>query len=279
VFNELGLIQSTVGKLKFFLNRAGIDYEIIICDDASNHAHDSEASTSIDLDSRTLYLRFHKRLGKGGTIKNGLRVASGDVILILDADLPIDVNEIPWMINAALAGYVAIGVRGAKGRATQKFTRRLLSHVYNSLVELLFSTGIEDHQCGFKAVPSVMATRVFPWIRCDGFAFDTELIVNSKRLGIPVISIPITWREPRKFDSKVIPFNTGMSMLVDLVILRLINISGKSILRLKQVEDGFFTCENTMTTFAIERTGVDSNGRFLKLLRKIYFAIAFGGSS
>jgi len=275
VYNEEGILRNNIQKLQSYLRKLNISYEIIICDDHSIDGTWQEALSLIKDNSKIKYLRFNKRIGKGGTIKNSIEVAKGNIILMLDADLPINLNQIPKIVTNANNSLV-IGIRDSNSRATQTFLRRFLSHIYNSLVNLIFLTKIKDHQCGAKALPIEAAKKLFPKIRCDGFMFDTELIVHAKREGMQIVSMPIQWRELRRSGSKIIPLRVALTMLADLVILRITSLFGRNILKLKQVEEGSFTCMNDGKSYSIRFTRIDGNQEFLNVLRKIYLTIAFG---
>src|SRR2546428_14028242 len=84
-YNEGMILLDNVRNLTKTLNRLGLVSEMLLCDDNSNDgARHAAALASSD---SVFYLRFSERIGKGGTIKNALNAARGEIIVILNADI------------------------------------------------------------------------------------------------------------------------------------------------------------------------------------------------
>jgi len=166
-------------------------------------------------------LHFRHRIGKGGTIKAALSKAKGDIIVIMDADLATDlrhIRELTGTIETERA--LIIGERNVHDRLTQGYTRTILSLGYNSVVRLLFRTGVADHQCGFKGLRNADARVLFEQVVDDGFLFDTELILRAKKFGLPIKRIPVNWKERRPGGRlQLSPLTTTLKMGVGLIVL------------------------------------------------------------
>jgi glycosyltransferase involved in cell wall biosynthesis len=280
VYNESKIINETIGKLRMFLDRSGFEYEVIICDDCSEDETYKFVKTVVTPTGKVVGLRFLRRIGKGGTIRNAVKVANGDVLLLMDADLPVNLDRISQTVRLAksLNGLV-IGIRKIVVRGSYGVFRQFLSTGYNGLVRILFKTGIRDHQAGYKAISSDVARKILDEVRTDGFLFDTEMIVNARRLRIPVRAMDVEWLDRRPIGgSKVIPFRAIATMLMDLIALRLSFIRTKKLLNLKTVRGGMFIDEKSGATYEITHLHFDVKRRgLMNFLRKIYFTIAFGG--
>jgi len=278
-YNESSIIQQTLTKLCNFLESKGLDHEVIVCDDCSGDNMLSIVKSFASLNGRIVPLRFCARIGKGGTIKNAARVATGRILMILDADLPAPLSMIPQTVEIVRrSGGLAVGVRRVITGGSYGTTRRLLSASYNVLVRTLFRTGIRDHQTGFKAIDTQAARKVFSEVRSDTFLFDTDLIVNTRRLKIPVTAVEVDWMDPRVTGtSKVIPLRAALAMLIDLLALRLSIVHGRRIMAISPVNGGVFVDEAFGTAHPITQFHLSlRTGGLLDFLRRIYLKVIFG---
>lgn len=280
-YNESKIIGNSLVRLCDYLDGNGLEYEIIVCDDFSEDETDRVAGAVASLNGRVVILKFLKRVGKGGTIRNAVKVARGDILLIIDADLPVDPNNIieTVRITKSLGGLI-VGVRRIVSRGSYGVVRRFLSAGYNALVRVLFRTGVEDHQVGYKSGNVEAIKKILKEVKCDGFLFDTDLIVNAKRLHIPVKTVEVRWLDQRaERESKVRPSRTMITMLMDLFTLRLSFMFGRRLLRLKAVSDGTFIDQSSSTIHKVTHLQFDLGNRsLLDLFRKVYLAVTFDGS-
>lgn len=276
VYNEESILEYNIKKISDFLDGVNINHELVICDDNSNDNTHNVTKRLRFGDHNLVCLRFHQRIGKGGTIRNALQVASGEILVFMDADLSTNLSHIPKLVKAVekTKGLV-IGVRN--GAAKRSLSRLFLSIGYNHLVELMFRIGISDTQCGFKGMSVEAAERLFQRVRCNGFLFDTELLVNARRLKIPITIMPVKWEDHRpKGASKVVPFRTVVTMLADLIVLRLTRINGTEIIKLKKVLNGLFVEQNRDDFHPTVDMVMDiGNKKLLSFLRRIYLKVAF----
>jgi len=85
---------------------------------------------------------------------------------------------------------------------------------------LLFLDGIHDHQCGFKTMSRGVAEVVLNNSKSDGYFFDTEMIVRCKKLGYPVVEVPVRWAERNKGESKVSPVKDAKKIGLEMLAFR-----------------------------------------------------------
>jgi len=256
------------------MDQLGLSYQILLCDDNSID-ETRECAEGMRSDSIS-YLRFSDRIGKGGTIKNALRICEGRNIVVLDADVPVSEQELANGISLLREKRgLVVGVR--RVRPLTSVHRKIMSRGFNILANLLFRTGIEDLQCGFKLLDRQSAERLFPEIRTDHFAFDIELIARARSLRIPVEPVEVNWAELRSDeDSRIPPFRTTVVMLVDLLVLRLSLIGSRNLLSLRRVRHGVMTLSSNGLVLAAQATTIDSRHRgVLGIARKAYHSIAY----
>jgi hypothetical protein len=122
---------------------------------------------------------------------------------------------------------LAIGSRHVKSSRVQRpFIRTVFSLTYNLFARMLFFDGIHDHQCGFKAMSREVASVVQAQVKSDGFFLDTEMILQCRRLGLPVVEVGVEWSETKKgSESKVHLFRDATKIFRELLRFRL-NING-----------------------------------------------------
>ena len=129
--------------------------------------------------------------GKGDALIGGFRVATGDIIVMLDADGSADPGEIPRFLNALEQGaQFAKGSRFTPGGGSQDITRlrRAGNAVLTRLVNLLFGTKYSDLCYGYNA----FLVECLPHLNvdCNGFEVETLINVRLARAGLRVTEVP-----------------------------------------------------------------------------------------
>ncbi len=218
VYNEADIISE---NLTYLSNCLGTDYELIVCDDCSTDGTHDVVRSVAGKHSNIRLLRFGRRIGKGGTIKKGVEMSNGNLIVFIDADLSASLKDLPRLVKLASERDVLVISRRTIGeRLTQGPLRLLLSLGYNLIVRLVFGTGVTDHQCGFKAMSKTVARMLMAETANNGFVFDTELIVVAKKLGVPIEEVGIDWVERRSRSANGKWMRATLEMLRELVLLR-----------------------------------------------------------
>jgi glycosyltransferase involved in cell wall biosynthesis len=267
IYNEGPILAENVRSIMKTLNRLGLASEILLCDDNSNDGtRDAAERASSD---RVFHIRFSERIGKGATIRNALSAARGEIIVILDADIPVSPQELSTAIALMEDGHeFVIGVR--RSRPYTRTRRKILSIGFNTLTNILFRTGVPDHQCGFKLIRRSAAERLFPLIGSDHFTFDAELIVKAKLEGIPVTQFKIDWLEKRNgLDSGLPVFRTTLAMLIDLLVIRTVSFGSRNLLGVRRRGNGFFKDPITGEMRDSEVTLIGSESSMvLKIIRR-----------
>jgi glycosyltransferase involved in cell wall biosynthesis len=139
--------------------------------------------------------------GKGSALRTGFKAATGDIIVMLDADGSTDPREIPVYVGALLSG--ADFVKGSRfmqgaGTADMPFHRRFGNWSFVMMVRVLFGGKYTDLCYGYSAFWS----RVVPMINLDGTGFEIETMMNIRALctGLKVAEVP-SFESPRVFGT------------------------------------------------------------------------------
>jgi len=137
--------------------------------------------------------------GKGHAVRTGMLAAAGEIIFFMDADLSVPLRHVaPFTahLEAHPETAAAIGSRRHPSSVIgkrQPFLRERAGRVFNHVVRLLGLSASKDTQCGFKAFRRAAAREIFSRSRIDGFAFDAEVLLIARRLGLRVDELPVEW--------------------------------------------------------------------------------------
>ncbi len=161
-------------------------------------------------------LRHPQNIGNGAAVKTGVRHASGDFVVFMDADGQHDAAEIKNLVDKLEAGYdLVIGARSADGQAS--WWRRMANQVFNRLATLMTGFDIQDLTSGFRAARA-KPFRNFLYLLPNGFSYPTTSTMAFFRCGYSVSYVPIRVR-PRVGKSNIRLLNDGFRFLI--IILRI----------------------------------------------------------
>jgi len=149
--------------------------------------------------------------------------AEGQCVLFSDADLSTPIEDAEALLAAIEGGAdIAIGSRGLADsdvQLHQPWWREYAGKLFGVLVRWLGTSGVRDSQCGFKCFRREAAQAVFPLQTLEGWAFDVEVIIIARRLGLRIAEVPVHWvNDP---DTKVHLLSDGPRMVLDIVRARL----------------------------------------------------------
>lgn len=195
-YNEAGRIGKTLRYIHAYLEKQTYSYEIIVVDAAS--ADDTEGVVhSLHL-SNTNVKKLAERKGKGWAVHQGVMEASGQYIIMCDADNATPFEEVEKLLSFTDQYPIVIGSRYLKEShigTKQPIVRILGSRLVNTAIQLLLLPGIPDTQCGFKLFAGDVAKRIFAKQTIWEWAFDIEILYIAKRFKLGVKQVPIEWHD------------------------------------------------------------------------------------
>jgi dolichyl-phosphate beta-glucosyltransferase len=222
VFNGALFIKTSAVKLDDYLSRCqGLTYEIIFVDDGSS---DGTAQALQELHiPHCRVIRLEVNQGKFAAIICGMSSASGTCRIFTDADLPYDLDAIPYLINLVTERRLHI-VIGDRTLVDSEYNQRLpplravVTSLFTVFVRVLVVSGLSDTQCGLKAFRGDVATHLFPLLQDRGFSGDVELLYIALKYNLEIKRIPVRLR--RAGPSTVSVFRDGLQMLYRIAGLR-----------------------------------------------------------
>lgn len=157
-YNEAESLPELHRELVQALDATGRAWEILYVDDGSRDGTDARLAEFCAADRRVRALSLRRNFGKSAALAVGFRLARGEWIVTLDADLQDDPAELPKMI-AALEGGLDL-VSGWKQKRQDPVTKTLPSRLFNAVTSAMSGIPLHDFNCGFKLYRSEVAKTI-----------------------------------------------------------------------------------------------------------------------
>ena len=194
VHNGSGFVTASIIEAQRFLEEKCPGHEIVIVDDGSTD--DTAAALRPLLNDRIRLISLEKNLGKFGALKAGMTAAKGRCRIFTDADLPYDLEAVPYIVDLINTKTfdIVVGDRALPESVTladSRVARKLSSRVFSFCVRMLVTGGLFDSQCGIKGFRDEVAETLFPLITDDSFSGDVELLYIALKHNLSIRRIPV----------------------------------------------------------------------------------------
>lgn len=196
-YNEEARIGASLQKALDYFGEQPYTTEIIVVSDGSKDRTGDVVQGFQGQKSPVLFLEQPKNMGKGAAVRRGMLEGRGTYRIFSDADFSTPVHETARMLERLQNGVdVCIGSRGVDTSLVKKhqpFYREFIGNRFNDVIQLFFTRGITDTQCGFKGFTARAAEQIFSRTKIDGFVFDVEALTIARKLGLRIEEIPVEW--------------------------------------------------------------------------------------
>jgi glycosyltransferase involved in cell wall biosynthesis len=210
--NEAGNIERCVTAALGALRDGAIDGEVLVVDNASED--DSAALAA----AAGAHVVLEPRRGYGSAYLAGFAAARGEYIVMADADLTYDFNEIPRFVAALQDGAeLVMGDRmnNIQPGAMPWLHRYIGNPLLSGLLNLFFRTGVKDAHCGMRALRRDVLPRLD--LRTTGMEFASEMVIRASKEHLKIAEFPIEYH-PREGESKLSSFRDGWRHLRFLLV-------------------------------------------------------------
>jgi dolichol-phosphate mannosyltransferase len=203
--NEVDSIAQTVEDTANELERAEIDHEIIVIDDASG---DGTGDVVVRLSERypnVRCIRSHLPPGFGHAVRAGLDVYTGDAVAIMMADMSDSPKDLVLYYRVLEQGYdCAFGTRFGNGGRTYGYPRPklALNRLVNTGIRILFQHGYNDTTNAFKAYRRHVIDQIQPLLS-NHFNLTVEMPLKAIVRGYNYAVVPVTWTNREHGVSKL----------------------------------------------------------------------------
>jgi glycosyltransferase involved in cell wall biosynthesis len=210
--NEAENIEECVTAARDAMRAMGVDGEVVVAD---NNSEDDSARLAELAGARVV---VERRRGYGSAYLAGFAASRGRYIVMADADLTYDFNEIPRFVAELEGGAeMVIGDRmdNIHPGAMPWLHQYIGNPILTGLLNLLFRTGISDAHCGMRALRRDVLPRLD--LRTTGMEFASEMVIRASKEKLKIAEFPIEYH-PRGGESKLSSFRDGWRHLRFLLV-------------------------------------------------------------
>jgi glycosyltransferase involved in cell wall biosynthesis len=208
-YNEAPTIDAAVKRV------LGVDYpcdvEVVLVDDGSS---DGTSRVLLALeDPRLVKHRHPTNRGKGAAIRTAAQLATGDYIIMCDADLEYAPEEIPSLLRPILSGQaeVVFGTRTFGSHTAYSFWYVMGNKTVTMFANLLYNSWISDLETCFKLLPLELYKSLR--VRSNGFGMEAEVTAKLLRAGHRPYEVPISYTARSREDGKKLSWRDGVEAL------------------------------------------------------------------
>ncbi len=210
-YNEINTIEKIINKI---LNLTDYDYEIIVIDDFSNDGS-REVISKINKSKISKLILNEKNHGKGYCIRKGIKEASGDIILIQDADLEYDPSDYTKLLKPIEKG-VADAVYGSRFIGSDEkrvlfYWHSLGNHFLTTLSNMFTNINLSDMECCYKAFKSDVIKNVS--LKENRFGFEPEITAKLAKKNIKIYEVGVKYYGRKYSEGKKITWKDGLSAI------------------------------------------------------------------
>ena len=198
----------TIGKIVSDIRAIHPDFEIIVIDDGS-----SDGTGAVASDAGAMVYKHPYNIGNGAAIKSGIRIASGQVMVFMDADSQHDPEDLKKLIEHIPGFDMVVGARPKGEQAS--WIRAIGNSIYNRLASYVTKFRVEDLTSGFRAIKSDMAHNLL-YLLPNTYSYPTTLTLGMIRAGrsIKYVRVKVLARETGKSSVKIVRDGVRFFMII-----------------------------------------------------------------
>jgi glycosyltransferase involved in cell wall biosynthesis len=214
VYNERDTWRSLVEKVQAAVLPPGVALQIILVDDCSSDGTRQQLEAFAS-ERPEATVRFHARnQGKGAALRTGFAAASGDFVVVQDADLEYDPGDYPALLEPLLAGQADV-VYGSRFLNAPRPTGHLRNYLANRFLTWLSNRTTGLHLTDMETCYKMFRREVLRQIvlEQDRFGFEPEITAKLAALKVRVLERPIRYRPRTAREGKKIKMKDGLEAI------------------------------------------------------------------
>ena len=214
VYNERDLLPQILERVEKVELPGGLERQIVIVDDGSTDGT-RDILRGLIRERPDYIIHFHEQnQGKGGGVRTGLKLATGDIVLIQDADLEYSPEDYPQLLKPILENK-ADAVFGSRfigdSRRVLYFWHSVANKMLTMLSNMLSNLNLTDMECCYKVFTKELADRLE--ITEPRFGLEPEMTAKVSKLNARLYEVPVTYDGRTYAEGKKITWKDGVSAL------------------------------------------------------------------